>query len=378
MILHVIPAAAMHITDISAVYPRYSGFDATNWRKHLWQVVVRVTIDSGQVGYGYGGGGKASLPIINGHFRELLVGQPINGVADIATIWDSLHYESLPYGRKGIAIMALSGVDLALWDALAKAENTTVAQLIGKVDKPSVNIYATGPDSEWYAELGVAGQKLTHRWNGKQEDYETAINAADSARQTLGRDKLLMFDVYMSWDETVTERMAALLQTFDIYWFEDVLTPDDYDRLAKLRPVVKPVNLAGGEHEFGVKGFVDAADAGAYDIWQPDITWCGGITAGIRIANLASRHGIKVIPHRGGEVWGLHLIAASQHCEDLAELVLGSRGSQTQQIWHGQPELNNGKLEIRDEPGFGVAPNEELLSPDYLCKSRTIDSQACM
>lgn len=358
---HVFLAAAMHIADISAVYPRYSGFDAKNWRKHLWQIVVRVTTDTGQVGYGYGGGGKASLPIINGHFRELLVGQPIGEVADIARIWDTLYYESLPYGRKGIAIMALSGVDLALWDALAKAEDITVAQLIGKVDKPSVNVYATGPDSEWYAELGVAGQKLTHRWNGNQEDYDTAVQAADAARQTLGPEKLLMFDVYMTWDEAVTESMAALLQPFNIYWFEDVLTPDDYDRLAKLRPVVNPVNLAGGEHEFGVKGFEDAANAGAFDIWQPDITWCGGMTAGVRIANLASQHGAKVIPHRGGEVWGLHLVAASQHCEDLAELVLGNRGSRTHEIWFGQPELKDGKLEIRDELGFGVVPNEALL-----------------
>lgn len=351
----------MHITDISAIYPKYSGFGTNNWRKHLWQIVVRVTTDTGHIGYGYGGGGKASLPIVNGHFRELLEGRPVNEVADIAQNWDTLYYESLPYGRKGIAIMALSGVDLALWDALAKAENITVAQVISDVIKPAVNVYATGSDSEWYAELGVAGQKITHRWSGDPADYDTAVRAAESARQAIGSNKHLMFDVYMTWDETVTVRMSRLLQPFDIYWFEDVLTPDDYHRVANLRPTVKPVHLAGGEHEFGVKGFVDAAESGAYDIWQPDITWCGGITAGIRIADLASKHGIKVIPHRGGEVWGLHLIAASQHCEDLAELVMGTRGSQTQQIWNGQPELNRGKLEIRDEPGFGVSPNEQYL-----------------
>ena len=351
----------MRISDISAIYPKYTGFDAINWRKHLWQIIVRVETDGGHIGFGYGGGGEASLPIVNGHFRELLIGQPINEAEDIARLWDSLYCESLPYGRKGIAMMALSGIDLALWDALARAKNITVAELIGKVHKPSVNVYATGTDSEWYAELGVAGQKLTHRWNGIQEDYDTAVVSAESARHKLGSDRLLMFDVYMTWDESVTNRMSSLLQPYDIYWFEDVLTPDDYERLAGLRPSVQPVSLAGGEHEFGVQGFADAANAGAYDIWQPDITWCGGITAGLRITALASKHSIKVIPHRGGEVWGLHLIAASQHCEDLAELVLGNRGRQTQQIWRGQPELANGKLEIRDEPGFGVTPNEAIL-----------------
>ena len=172
----------MRITDISAVYPNYQGFDSKNWRNKLWQIVVRVDSDTGHVGYGYGGGGLASLPIVNGHFQELLVGSTLDNKDDISRLWDMLYYESLPYGRKGIAIMALSGVDLALWDLLAKAQGITVAELIGGVQKPSVKVYATGPDSVWYAELGVAGQKLTHRWTGNPKDYETAVNARGRRR----------------------------------------------------------------------------------------------------------------------------------------------------------------------------------------------------
>ena len=57
---------------------------------------------------------------MNGHFQELLVGESLNSPEDVVRIWDRLYYESIPYGRKGIAMMALSGVDLALWDALGK------------------------------------------------------------------------------------------------------------------------------------------------------------------------------------------------------------------------------------------------------------------
>ena len=352
----------MKITDISAVYPRHTAFAPSNWRDKLWQIVVRIETDTGHIGYGYGGGGLASLPIVNGHFRELLIGATLDHTDDIAKLWDRLYYESIPYGRNGIAIMALSGVDLAMWDVVAKAQYRTVAALISNNPRPSIPVYATGPDSEWYADLDVAGQKLSHRYTGRDSDYDTALAAAEHARTVIGHDRLLMFDVYMSWDEDVTNRMAELLSPFSIYWFEDVLTPDDYDRLAKVRPCVQPSYLAGGEHEFSLSGFKRAAELGAYDIWQPDITWCGGITAGIRISELAADHNIKVIPHRGGEVWGLHLIAASDHCDNLAELVLGKQTARPQDdLWIGQPELAEGRLSINDSPGFGVTPNEAML-----------------
>ena len=197
----------------------------------------------------------------------------------IAEIWDHLYYESIPYGRKGIAMMALSGVDLALWDALGKAERHPVAELLGGVRKDRIDVYATGPDSEWYAELGVAGQKLTHRWAGTTDD---AVETATKARQVMGADAKIMFDVYMSWDADVAVRMANDLADFNIYWFEDVLTPDDLATLGNLRPKISPINLAGGEHEFGVAGFKDIAEHGSYDIWQPDITWCGGYYGGVK------------------------------------------------------------------------------------------------
>ncbi len=289
----------MRIEAVKAVYPNYENV-VSSWRTHLWQIVVEVRTDAGVVGYGYGGGGLASLPIVNGHFSELLAGAQLDSPQDVTAIWDRLYYESIPYGRKGVAMMALSGVDLALWDALGKAVGCPVAELIGGIKKERMDVYATGPDSEWYAELGVAGQKLPHRWSGTTDD---AVVSAAKAREIMGDEALVMFDVYMSWDADVALQMSKDLADFDIYWFEDVLTPDDLAELGELRPKIAPINMAGGEHEFGVAGFEEVAQHGAYDIWQPDITWCGGITAGLRICELAAKHGIPVIPHRGGEVW---------------------------------------------------------------------------
>ena len=122
----------MNITDVKAVYPKYRNVPPS-WRTNLWQIVVRVESDAGVVGYGYGGGGKAAVEVVNGHMRELLIGRTLNDTSDIFSAWDDLYYQSIPYGRKGIAVMALSGIDLALWDALGKAES----QARPRADRPA-------------------------------------------------------------------------------------------------------------------------------------------------------------------------------------------------------------------------------------------------
>ena len=348
----------MKITSVSAIYPNYK-HTTPSWRTHLWQIAVRIETDTGQTGWGFGGGGKAAVEIVNGHFSELLVGRSVDSVADISDTWDMLYAESIPYGRKGVAIMALSGVDLALFDALGKAESKPVAALLGHSIKSSIRCYATGSDTDWYAELGYTAQKMPHRWTG-DESIDTAVSVSEKARAAFGPDAEVMLDVYMSWDSPATLKMNDALKHVGIHWFEDVLTPDDLSELGELRPKIHPVNMAGGEHEFTQHGFADIARNKSYDIWQPDITWCGGITAGLRIVDMAKVAGVQVVPHRGGEPWGLHLIVATD-CEDFAELLPGVRGAGTDDLWIGAPEAVNGHIDIADAPGFGVKPNEDLL-----------------
>ena len=348
----------MKINSVTAVYPNYK-HTVPSWRTHLWQIVVRVETDTGQTGWGYGGGGKAAIEIVNGHFSEILVGRSVNSLSDISDIWDILYTASIPYGRKGIAIMALSGVDLALYDALGKAEVKPVAKLLDQSNKKRMRCYATGPDTNWYAELGYTAQKMSHRWTG-DESIGSGVAVAENARAAFGPNAEVMFDVYMSWDSEATLKMNDALKHVDIHWFEDVLTPDDLRDLGNLRRKIRPVNMAGGEHEFTAHGFADIARNEAYDIWQPDITWCGGITAGLRIVEMAKAAKVEVVPHRGAEPWGLHLIAASD-CEDFAEFLPGVRGAGRDDLWLGAPEPVNGYIEIGGEPGFGVKPNEDLL-----------------
>ena len=349
----------MKITEVNAVYPRYQHV-VPSWRTHFWQIVVRVGTDTGDVGYGYGGGGVASVEIVNRHFRELLLGREVNGADDIAATWDFLYDQSLPYGRKGLAIMALSGVDLALYDLLGKAEGKPVYDVLCGAKKSRVFAYATGPDSELYRELGFQAHKFPHRWSGDPADYETAITASVKARELYGPNARLMVDCYMSWDAEVTKRMADVLGEYNLYWYEDVLTPDDLPGQAALRSVAAPTFIAGGEHEFTHFGFGDIANANALGLWQPDITWCGGITAGLRIIDLARDAGVPVSPHRGAEVWGLHLIVASDWA-DFAEMHSDHIRDQRDVLWLDEPQAKDGYVTPSDRPGFGVELNEEML-----------------
>ncbi|MBT4141684.1 MAG: hypothetical protein HOE50_00885 [Chloroflexi bacterium] len=348
----------MKIKSVSAVYPNYK-HTVPSWRTHLWQIVVRVETSTGQIGWGYGGGGKAAVEIVNGHFAEILVGKSFDSVSDISDLWDFLYSASIPYGRKGVAIMALSGVDLALFDALGKAEMKPVAKLLNASTKDLMRCYATGPDTDYYAELGFTAQKFPFQWQG-DESETTGVAMAEKARSAFGKDAEVMFDVYMTWDSEITLRMHEALKHVGIHWYEDILTPDDLEELGVLRTKINPVNMAGGEHEFTVHGFADIARTKAYDIWQPDITWCGGITTGLRIMELAKIHNAEVVPHRGAEPWGLHLIAATE-CEDFAEILPGIRGGDSDDLWIGAPEAVDGYIQIKDKPGFGIKPNEDLL-----------------
>ena len=361
----------MVVTAVEAVYPGWCRHpNPLAWQAHLWQIVVRVDTDVGVRGYGYGGGGPAGVAVANTHLRELLVGRRVDSTTDIADIYAALKSATIPY-RGGIAQMALSGVELALWDLLGRAERQPVYQLLGGRSR-AVRAYANSGDVELSLRYGYTAMKFSYSWrpadSAGPETVEAAEDAAEklvaTARRALGEEADVMLDCYLSWDATVAERMAARLRPYRVMWFEDVLTPDHLEQLAALRGRVAPVQLAGGEHEMTEAGFARIAaaanGAGALDVWQPDLTWCGGISAGLRILELARRSETPVVPHRGGEPWGLHFIVATD-CQQLAETIPERWQPGADELWHGEPMVDGGVISPTDTPGFGVRLNEALL-----------------
>src|SRR5438874_6428207 len=134
----------MRIVHVRATQPRTAADPPeTDWRMALGQILVVVETDSGVCGLGVGGGGAAGIHVVHGVLRALVVGAAVEDVADVEALWQRMYRATVPYGRKGLAIMAISGVDLALWDALGRLRGVSVATLLGGSRQTRLPCYAT-------------------------------------------------------------------------------------------------------------------------------------------------------------------------------------------------------------------------------------------
>jgi len=336
----------MKITDMRATQPAAPGTPA-DWRGWMGQIAVAVATDDGFTGYGIGGGGPAAIHVIDTALRPLLLGAD---AADVEGLWNAMYRATLPYGRKGLAVMAISGVDLALWDLRGKAAGRPVAALLADAPQTAVPAYFTG--SADAVDQAAAGGFGAVKIGGigrldPAADADAIVELLRDVRARIAPDVALMADAGMGW--TDREAILALcehLADLGLGWLEEPLPADDIDGYAWLNARA-PIPIAGGEHEFTARGFAELMARGCHAVYQPDICWCGGMTQLVEIYRLARVHGVAVCPHRGSEVWGLHAIAALDP-QPLAE------SGRPWMEWVGGRELAGGQARWTGGPGFGV------------------------
>jgi L-rhamnonate dehydratase len=163
-----------------------------------------------------------------------------------------------------------------------------------------------------------------------------------------------MADAWMGWDIEYTAKFATVLADEGVLWLEEPLPPDRTESLAEVRQALGATKLATGEHGDSVEAFARLAATGGVDVLQPDVEWCGGLTAALRIAEIARDAGLELSPHLGGRVWGLHLVAASDVCR-WAEWYVPA--DQPPDVLSGSPVAAGGLIPLSGEPGFGVTVN---------------------
>jgi L-rhamnonate dehydratase len=339
----------MRITDVRACQP--SCPSPPDWRTSLGQILVAVDTDVGLTGYGAGGGGLSAIHIIRTVLRDLLVGCDPD---PIESIWREMYHLTLPFGRKGVAIMALSGVDLALWDLRGKAQRRSVAALLGGARHQRIPTYGTAWDVIPDEMLGRHTAYKLHLGFGDVEPIE----AVARARARIGRTSPLMVDAWMRWNVPRTLRFAQAAQAMRIDWIEEPLPPDDWQGYTELVREC-PIPIAGGEHEFTAAAFDELIERRLHDILQPDVCWCGGMTQLVEVYRMAAEHKLRVCPHRGAEVWALPALTA------LDPLPLAESGRPWLTWVGGQPPIRDGYIDVPDEPGFGVTIDEANLHPIY-------------
>ncbi|MCH2203571.1 MAG: mandelate racemase/muconate lactonizing enzyme family protein [Fuerstiella sp.] len=341
----------MKITDVRAIQPVAEN-SPPDWRTTMGQILVAVDTDGGVTGYGVGGGGAAGVHVVNTVLRDLLLGRNPESVEDL---WREMYFSTLPFGCKGLAIMAISGVDLALWDIRGRVAGEPVAVLLGGNIGDSIPVYVTVWDTISAAQVAEFGAfKLHVKRIESDEDLRSIGELVDASRRTAGPDAKLMVDAWMQWDLPTTLAVIRMIEQYDVTWIEEPLPVDD---LAGYETLVgqSKIPIAGGEHEFTAAGFRPLIERRLHQVLQPDVCWCGGMTQLVEIYRMASAAGLQVCPHRGAEVWALHAIAA------LDQNPLAESGRPWMTWVGGQSSIEQGSVTLSDAPGFGIVIDETSL-----------------
>jgi len=239
----------MKIKDVRAVIPRGTN-EPRDWRSAMAQIAVPVETDAGLTGLGVGGGGPAGVHVVHTVLRETLVGRD---PSDIVGLWHAMYRATLPFGRKGIAVWALSGVDLALWDLAGKVREQPVYALLGGLRNPVVPAYASiGHKVHDEAARGFRHVKL--HMPRPSPSFAQNVEVVRRARERLGPEIALYVDAFLEWDVETTLHLADAFVASGVGWIEEPLSPDDLEGYATLCRR-SPIPIAGGEHECSRWGF---------------------------------------------------------------------------------------------------------------------------
>ena len=209
-------------------------------------------------------------------------------------------------GRAGIAAMAISAVDIALWDLKARLLGCPLTSLLGRV-RDDVPVYGSGGFTSYDEEQtrrqlsGWVEQdriprvkiKIGESW-GSNERRD--LDRVALAREVIGPDTELLVDANGGYSTGQAVRVARLLADYGVTWFEEPVSSDDLAGLAVIRGQILP-DVTAGEYSWSLADSARLIDAGAVDCLQLDVTRCGGISEFLRGAALAAASNLQVSAH---------------------------------------------------------------------------------
>ena len=340
-------------------YPEYHARRSSWGSKANGTVVVELITESGLVGIGVSQGGIPAARIIVDHLSRFLLG---SDPRDMERLWDQMFRATLPYGRKGLPICAISAVDVALWDLCGKLRGEPVYKLLGGETKKEIPCYVTGPQPLAAKELGFFGGKMPLPYGPSDgiQGLNANVEMVARAREQVGPDFDLMLDCYMALDVPYAIELAEACRHLDIHWWEEVLHPDDFDGFALLKRAHPKMRWTTGEHEYSRYGFRKLIESRNVDVLQPDVMWVGGLTELLRISAHAAAYDLPVVPHGSGP-YSYHYVL-SQTNAPFSEYVANSPDGTSVlptfgALFTNEPVPVNGVVDIGDAPGFGLDLN---------------------
>jgi L-alanine-DL-glutamate epimerase-like enolase superfamily enzyme len=368
--------SVMRIVDVEPVVLRLPDVDVSRADGTQDAFLVRMRTDDGLEGIGEADTSPylartvvempASHAVARG-LRELLVGEDAR---DVERLWRLMERGTSYYGRAGVALHAISAVDMALWDLAGKAAGKPVHELLGGARTAELPVYASEVMPETAAEVrelaesavaaGYGALKLG--WGPLGQDLDRDLELVSAARDALGPARTLMIDGGQAYTVERAAELARHLAELDVYWFEEPLAPDDYDGYRRLSDA-SPVRIAAGEADSTLAPFRALVERGGVRVLQPDIARCGGFTVARQIGALAAEHGVEVVPHCFST--GV-LVAASLHFASTLAAPTFSEYSVADSPLAGgllrEPfALREGHLAVPTGPGLGVELDAVLV-----------------
>jgi len=285
--------------------------------KHRTAHLVEIETDEGITGWGecFGPGNiaLANKYIVEKVIQPLIIGEdPTNK----EYIWHKVYNLLRDSGQKGMPIQALSGIDIALWDILAKKAKLPLYQLLGGKTNNKIPVYGYGmmlqkKSVEELCELFKKEANQIKEKNFKAMKMKVGLGPKEdlklvsAVREAIGDDFKLMVDANHAYNKNDALYVGRGLDEMEIYWFEEPVAPEDYDGYKELKEKLK-TNIAGGEAEFTKYGWNQLIKKNCIDIAQPEVCGLGGITEYLKVSALAQSNFIPIVNH----VWGSALSVA--------------------------------------------------------------------
>ncbi len=348
-------------------------------------IIVRVETSEGITGYGEAHPGRspgAVVSLIHNTLAPMLIGMK---ATDVIGVWKRVHRMQLSsHGVGSGASLGLSGIDMALWDIRGKAAKMPLYELLGG-SKRRLPAYAGGislgyqpkdslaEEAQEYVARGYKAIKL-RLGDSAKADIERVLHV----RKVLGDDIDILTDANTAYTLADVRRVLPVLADIKAGWLEEPFACNDFSSYREAAKITSLVPIAAGENHYGRFEFAQLREAGAVQIWQPDLSKCGGITEGLAIAAMASAYRIPMHTHSSAtginHAATIHFMAAIENSGYFEACV--SHFNPLRDMFGTTFEIGaDGCVEPLDKPGIGLEIDESLFAkyplidgPGYVVK----------
>ncbi len=330
-------------------------------RAPLTQYYLRVRTQGGLEGL-YGAIDREALPVLLGNLRGLIKGQHALAVE---RIWDQM-YRSNRHARASHFMMAISYVDNVLWDLRARHFNVPVFRLLGGPTQQPVRVYgsclgfASDPPLAAKRAAQLARDGFVHqKWflpygpGDGARGMDLNVQLVKSLREAVGDGVQIMFDAYQGWDLQYAIEWCRKVEQYRPYFLEEAVPMADVESFIRLSKATS-VPIATGEHVYNRWEVQQFFKTDALQFIQADPEWCGGVSETVKIANLASVHGVKLLPHCHNVHAALAIVASQSPAVCPFGEYLINYVPEKLHFMKDPPLTTNGLVTLPEKPGFGI------------------------